>query len=72
MCPITRQMKGYPFEVHLPADLHLEGVVLADQVKNLDWRARQAARIGAVPKETVAQVVGLLQTYSEEPANQSG
>jgi len=36
-CPITSQIKGYPFEVLLPADLPVAGVILADQVKNLDW-----------------------------------
>ena len=37
-CPITSRAKGYPFEVALPADLGIAGVVLADQVKSLDWR----------------------------------
>src|SRR6188768_3276644 len=45
LCPITNQAKGYPFEVPLPEGLPLTGVVGADQVKNLDWRARQATRI---------------------------
>jgi mRNA interferase MazF len=35
-------MKGYPFEVSLPSGLPVHGVVLADQVKNVDWRARQS------------------------------
>src|SRR5438270_8099109 len=48
LCPITSQVKGYPFEVPLPDGLAVAGVVLADQVKSLDWRARQAARIDAV------------------------
>jgi mRNA interferase MazF len=57
LCPITSQVKGYPFEVALPAGLGVSGVVLADQVKSLDWRARKASRIGAVPDEVVAQVL---------------
>jgi mRNA interferase MazF len=61
-CPITSRVKGYPFEVPLPAGLPVAGVVGADQVKNLDWRARKAARIGAVPSEVVAQVIQRLQT----------
>ena len=60
-CPITSQVKGYPFEVPLPAGLPLAGVVGADQVKSLDWRARKTARIVAVPEEIVAQVVQRLQ-----------
>lgn len=60
-CPITSQVKGYPFEVPLPAGLPVTGVVGADQVKSLDWRARKVARIGAVPQEVVAQALQRLQ-----------
>lgn len=62
LCPITSQVKGYPFEVPLPAGLPVAGVVGADQVKSLDWRARQAARIVSVPAEVVTEVVRRLQT----------
>jgi mRNA interferase MazF len=61
-CPITNQAKGYPFEVPLPAGLPVTGVVGADQVKSLDWRARKVARIGTVPEEVVSQVLQRLQT----------
>ena len=61
-CPITSQVKGYPFEVPLPAGTPVSEVVGADQVKSLDWRARKAARIGAVSEEVVAQVLQRLQT----------
>jgi mRNA interferase MazF len=57
LCPITGQVKGYPFEVELPPGLAVSGVVLADQVKSLDWRARTASRIDGVPEDVVAQVV---------------
>ena len=40
-CPITSKTKGYPFEVTLPTDT-VSGVVLADQIKSLDWRSRRA------------------------------
>ena len=66
LCPITTQVKGYPFEVRLPAGLPVAGVVGADQVKSLDWRARKATRIAAVPKEIVTRVVSRLQTLLEE------
>ena len=65
LCPITTQVKGYPFEVPLPAGLPVTGVVGADQVKSLDWRARKAARIAAVPKEIITQVVTRLQALLE-------
>jgi mRNA interferase MazF len=61
-CPITSQVKGYPFEVPLPAGLPVAGVVGADQVKSLDWRARKATRIGAVPEKVVVQVLQRLHT----------
>ncbi|QYM78678.1 type II toxin-antitoxin system PemK/MazF family toxin [Horticoccus luteus] len=41
-CPVTSKIKGYPFEVSLPADLAVGGAVPADQIKSLDWKARQA------------------------------
>lgn len=56
-CPVTSQAKGYPFEVRLPAGLSISGVVLSDQVKSLDWRARHAVKIGSVPKPVLEQVV---------------
>ena len=65
-CPVTSQVKGYPFEVVLPAGLAVEGAVLADQIKSLDWRVRQARRIGRVPgdvlEETVAKILALVDT----------
>jgi mRNA interferase MazF len=60
-CPITNQAKGYPFEVALPAGVVVSGVVGADQVKSLDWRARKVIRIGPVPDEVVALVMQRLQ-----------
>jgi len=57
LCPITGRAKGYPFEVDVPEGLGLVGVVLADQVKSLDWRRRNAAVIGALPHDTVATVL---------------
>jgi mRNA interferase MazF len=62
LCPITSQVKGYPFEVPIPAESPVTGVVGADQVKSLDWRARKAVRIGAIPEEVVTQVLQRLQT----------
>lgn len=55
-CPITSQVKGYPFEVPLPAGGRITGVVLSDHVKNLDWHARKAVFEAAVPAEVLADV----------------
>ena len=61
VCPITSQVKGYPFEVAVPANApELHGVVLADQVKSLDWQARRATLLGRVPAATVSEVVALI------------
>ena len=48
-CPVTSKVKAYPFEVSLPAGLPISGVVLADQAKSADWRARQATYICELP-----------------------
>ena len=61
-CPITNQVKGYPFEVQIPAGLDITGVVLSDQVKNLDWRIRRARLICKLPDATVTQVLRKLNT----------
>lgn len=62
LCPITNQIKGYPFEVVLPAGLAVTGAVLSDQVKSLDWRARTATFICALPPATIAEVLQKLTT----------
>jgi mRNA interferase MazF len=60
MCPITSKAKGYPFEVPLPNNLKITGVVLSDQVKSLDWRARETQVADVAPETTVAEVLGKL------------
>ena len=60
LCPITSQVKGYPFEVIIPSGLKVGGVVLSDQVKNLDWRMRRAEFICKVPRQTVSEVIDKL------------
>jgi len=62
LCPITNQTKGYPFEVLLPAGLPVAGAILSDQVKSLDWRARNAELICALPTETISEVLQKLVT----------
>jgi mRNA interferase MazF len=66
LCPITRQVKGYPFEVRFPAGMEVAGVILADQVKSLDWRARNAEFMGSLPPETTDEVLGKLNTLLSE------
>jgi len=53
-CPITTQIKGYPFEVEISGQRR--NVALADQIKNLDWRARKAAKKGEATVEELESV----------------
>jgi mRNA interferase MazF len=62
LCPITSQVKGYPFEVAISEGPDISGVVLADQIKSLDWRVRRAELIGRLPDSVVIEVVGKLRT----------
>jgi mRNA interferase MazF len=57
LCPVTSKQKDYPFEVIIPQDLPIEGVILADQIKSLDWQSRQAAFICKVPQEILSEVI---------------
>lgn len=56
-CPITRQTKGYAFEVAIPEGQAVNGVVLTDQIKSLDWRARQAEYADTLPDEVTNGVL---------------
>lgn len=60
VCPVTSKVKGYPFEVPLPDDLGLNGVILADQLKSLDWKARRAELAAATSEAVVQEVVALV------------
>lgn len=61
-CPITNQIKGYPFEVIIPDSLEISGAILSDQVKSLDWRARKAEFGCKLPASTFNEVVLKLST----------
>ena len=61
-CPVTSQVKGYPFEVLLPDGLPVTGAVISDHLRSLDWKARRASRICRIPHETINEVLGKIQT----------
>ena len=69
-CPVTSQVKGYPFEVLLPAGLGVEGAVLSDQIKSLDWRARKARRIAGVPADVLHEAAGKILS-SDPPGHRA-
>lgn len=56
ICPITKQIKGYPFEVGLAND-RITGVILADQVRNLDWIERRAEKAAVASSDEISDVV---------------
>jgi mRNA interferase MazF len=57
-CPITNQVKGYPFEVLIPKGLKASGAILSDQVKSLDWKARNASKICKISGDVIEEVLG--------------
>ncbi len=66
-CPITSSRKGYPFEVVLPATGRVTGVVLADQIKSLDWRARRARFACKAPSTAVSEVLAKVSVLLGHP-----
>ena len=62
LCPVTSRVTGYAFEVVLPAGSPVTGVVLSDQVRSLDWRARHAQFAGRAPRPVVAEVLAKART----------
>jgi mRNA interferase MazF len=62
LCPITSRVKGYPFEVLIPEGMEIQGAILSDQVKSLDWRARRAELGCTLPPRTVEEVLRKLST----------
>ena len=60
VCPVTNQGKGYPFEVLVPRGLPAAGVVLADHVKSVDWKARRAEKMGRCPSDVLDEVLARL------------
>lgn len=63
-CPVTSRVKGYPFEVILPADGMVIGAVLSDQIKSLDWKGRKAKLIAKTSPEVIVEVLGKIGTLT--------
>lgn len=57
LCPITTQVKGYPFEVVIPKGYKATGAILSDQIKSLDWKARKATFLCRLPDALIADVL---------------
>ncbi|MBI3150427.1 MAG: endoribonuclease MazF [Betaproteobacteria bacterium] len=65
-CPIAHQVKAYPFEVEVRGVPGLSGVVLADQVKSMDWVARRAAFKARALPETLAETMAKIRSLLDE------
>lgn len=63
VCPITEQEKKYPFEVKIPEGLKIKGVILTDQVKNLNWRARNLKIVDKAPEELTRLCLRYISRY---------
>jgi mRNA interferase MazF len=59
-CPITAQAKGYPFECQLPESGRIQGAILSDHIKSLDWRARDATLVERAQDEVIGAVTALV------------
>jgi mRNA interferase MazF len=65
-CPVTSKRKGYPFEVALPPSCSVHGVILSDQLKSFDWRARAAEYITSLPQEVIGEVLRKIRLLLED------
>jgi mRNA interferase MazF len=65
LCPVTSQVKGYPFEVEIPEGLPVNGAILSDQVKSLDWKARSAEKACSLPEESIKKVLQRVKALIE-------
>ena len=57
LCPVTSKARGYPFEVALPTGLPVAGVVMADQIRSMDWRARGVKIATTLPRKVAANII---------------
>jgi len=59
-CPITNTKRDFPFHVPIPEEQGVTGYVMVEQVKSVDFHAREAKRIGRAPEEIMREVLSLL------------
>ncbi len=60
-CPITSKIKGYSFEVNIPDNKFVNGVILSDQIKSFDWTSRNAEYIFKVLDSTIKETMGKIR-----------
>jgi mRNA interferase MazF len=67
VCPITSHSKRHPWEVAIPDGLEVNGFILSDQIKSLDWKVRKAAYICTLPQPALEEVINKLLTLFSLP-----
>jgi mRNA interferase MazF len=67
-CPITSKVKGYRFQVLLPAGLPVHGAVLCEHMRSLDWRIRNAAFLGRMPDSVLEQIRDVIRVIAGIPS----
>jgi mRNA interferase MazF len=66
IAPVTSKAKGYPFEVPIPADCRICGVILADQARTIDWISRRVSFAEEyIDTETINKVADLYYSIIE-------
>lgn len=61
VCPITSKVKGYSFEIPITDETPINGVILSDHVKSVDWRARKVKFICEAPNDLVEEVLDIIR-----------
>jgi mRNA interferase MazF len=64
-CPVTSKVKAYPFEVPVPDGLEVEGAILSDQIRNIDWKQRKAKLISRAPDQLINEVLARIYAILE-------
>lgn len=66
VCPITSQKRARAFEVPVPDSYNLKGVILAAQIRSVDWKARNAKLECKLPEDVVSEVVDKIAALLED------
>lgn len=60
VCPLTTTERGYPFHIQVTGNPRVKGFIMVEQVKSIDYRARQAQTIGKVSEDVLDEVLSIL------------
>ncbi|SDZ68362.1 mRNA interferase MazF [Evansella caseinilytica] len=63
VCPIRSRSHGWPFEVELLEELAIEGYILTDQIKSLDWKARNLRVKGQASESVMQECFDKIHTF---------